>query len=207
MGKNRELRDAGYLYDGTSGEPELTEDRNRAKDLCFEFNCLTRPSDTKRQQGLLDKILGKHGKNTGITAPFYVDYGYQIEVGDNFYANHNLVVLDPAKVRIGNNVFIACNVTLTTAGHPTDAETRNKGIEYAYPITIGDDVWIGANVCVLPGVTIGSNVVIGAGSVVNKDIPSGVVAAGNPCRPIREITEADKYKYLVPPKCCEQQKQ
>lgn len=205
MSKVRELRDAGYLYDGTADEPELAAERAKAKDLCFEYNTQTRPSEFEQQQQIIHELLGKHGKNTFITAPFYVDYGYNIEVGDNFYANHNLVVLDPAKVRIGNNVFIASNVNITTAGHPIDAETRNKGIEYAYPVRIGDDVWIGSNVCILPGVTIGSNVVIGAGSVVNKDIPDGVVAVGNPCRPIRKITAEDKNKYLVPPKCCQEQ--
>ena len=205
MSKVRELRDAGYLYDGTADEPELAAERAKAKDLCFEYNTQTRPSEFEKQQQIIHALLGKHGKNTIITAPFYVDYGYNIEVGDNFYANHNLVVLDPAKVRIGNNVFIASNVNITTAGHPIDAETRNKGIEYAYPVRIGDDVWIGSNVCILPGVTIGSNVVIGAGSVVNKDIPDGVVAVGNPCRPLRKITAEDKNKYLVPPKCCQEQ--
>ena len=175
MSKVRELRDAGYLYDGTADEPELAAERAKAKDLCFEYNTQTRPSEFEKQQQIIHELLGKHGKNTFITAPFYVDYGYNIEVGDNFYANHNLVVLDPAKVRIGNNVFIASNVNITTAGHPIDAETRNKGIEYAYPVRIGDDVWIGSNV------------------------------VGNPCRPIRKITAEDKNKYLVPPKCCQEQ--
>lgn len=204
MSKVRELRDQGYLYDGTAFEPELAAERIKAKDLCFELNTQVRPSDTRRQAEIIDQLLGKHGKNTCILAPIYVDYGYNIEVGDNFFSNHNLVILDPAKVRIGNNVFMASNVNITTAGHPIDAETRNSGIEYAYPVTIGDDVWIGSNVCILPGVTIGSNVVIGAGSLVNKDIPSNVVAVGNPCRVLRPITEEDKNKYLVPPKCCQQ---
>lgn len=206
MSKVRELRDAGYLYDGTADEPELAAERTKAKDLCFEYNYQTKPSQGERLAQILDELLGKHGKNTAILAPFFCDYGYNIEVGDNFFANHNLCILDPAKVRIGNNVFIASNVNITTAGHPIDAETRNSGIEYAYPVTIGDSVWIGSNVCILPGVTIGSNVVIGAGSLVNKDIPDGVVAVGNPCRVLRKITAEDKNKYLVPPKCCQQQK-
>lgn len=203
MSKVRELRDAGYLYDGTADEPELAAERTKAKDLCFEYNYQTKPSQGERLAQILDELLGKHGKNTAILAPFVCDYGYNIEVGDNFFANHNLCILDPAKVRIGNNVFIASNVNITTAGHPIDAETRNSGIEYAYPVTIGDSVWIGSNVCILPGVTIGSNVVIGAGSLVNKDIPDGVVAVGNPCRVLRKITAEDKNKYLVPPKCCQ----
>lgn len=204
MSKVRELRDAGYLYDGTADEPELAAERTKAKDLCFEYNYQTKPSQGERLGQILDQLLGKHGKNTAILAPFFCDYGYNIEVGDNFFANHNLCILDPAKVRIGNNVFIASNVNITTAGHPIDAETRNSGIEYAYPVTIGDSVWIGSNVCILPGVTIGSNVVIGAGSLVNKDIPDGVVAVGNPCRVLRKITAEDKNKYLVPPKCSQQ---
>lgn len=201
----RELRDAGYLYDGTAEEPELTAERKKAKDLCFKYNCQTLPSDYDTLGKIMKELIGKQGKNCAILPPFYCDYGYNIEIGDNFFANHNFTVLDPGKVRIGNNVFIATNCNITTAGHPIDAKTRNSGIEYAYPVTIGNDVWIGSNVCILPGVTIGSNVVIGAGSVVNKDIPDNVVAVGNPCRVLRPITAEDKKKYLVPPKCCQQQ--
>ena len=111
--------------------------------------------------------------------------------------NHNCIILDGAKVELGDNVFIAPNCGFYTAGHPLDYKTRNKGLEYAKPIKVGNNVWIGANVCVLPGVTIGDGTVIGAGSVVNKDIPSGVVVAGNPCKVIRKITEDDKHKYKM----------
>lgn len=117
---------------------------------------------------------------------------YNIELGENFYANHNLVILDGAKVTFGDNVFVAPNCGFYTAGHPLDYERRNAGLEYAYPITVGDNVWIGGGVQVMPGVTIGSNVVIGGGSVVTKDIPDNYVAVGNPCKVIRPITEADK---------------
>ena len=110
----------------------------------------------------------------------------------------NLVILDGAKVRIGNNTFIAPNVGIYTAGHPFDVKQRNEGLEYAFPVTIGDNVWIGAQACILPGVTIGDNTVIAGGSVVTKDIPANVIAAGNPCRVIREITEADRNKYRQP---------
>ncbi|MFR7478870.1 MAG: sugar O-acetyltransferase, partial [Acutalibacteraceae bacterium] len=123
------------------------------------------------------------------------DYGSHIQIGENFYTNHNCIILDGAPVVFGDNVFIAPNCTFSTAGHPLDVEQRNEGLEYAYPITVGDNVWFGASVTVLPGVTIGSNTVIGAGSVVNRDIPSGVVAVGNPCRVLRTITEEDKKKY------------
>ena len=117
---------------------------------------------------------------------------YNIELGENFYANYNLVILDGAKVTFGDNVFVAPNCGFYTAGHPLDYERRNAGLEYAYPITVGDNVWIGGGVQVMPGVTIGSNVVIGGGSVVTKDIPDNCVAVGNPCKVIRPITEADK---------------
>lgn len=119
--------------------------------------------------------------------PFYCDYGYNISVGDRFYANHNLVILDEAEVTFGDNVFVAPNCAFYTAGHPLDAVERNRGIEYARPITVGNNVWIGGNVCVLPGVTIGDNCVIGAGSVVVKDIPANSVAAGNPCKVIKTL--------------------
>ena len=120
-----------------------------------------------------------------------------IFVGENFYMNHNCTILDEAKVEFGDNVFIAPNCVFSTAGHAIDSEQRSRGLEIALPITVGDDVWIGANVSVLPGVTIGSNTIIGAGSVVNKDIPEGVIAVGNPCKVMRKITEEDKKKYPV----------
>ncbi len=170
---------------------ELAKERMRAKDLCFEFNN-TPPSDIEQQQRIIRQLLGKTGKNFSICAPLWCDYGYNIEIGDNFFANHNTVILDPGKVIFGNNVFIAPNCGFYTAGHPIDTDRRNAGFEYAYPITVGDNVWIGGGVHVLPGVTIGSNVVIGAGSVVVKNIPDNSVAVGNPCKVIRGITDEDK---------------
>lgn len=183
----------GYLYDANY-DKDIVKRRQKCADLCFEFNNC-RPSDTTRQKELLYNILGEIKGDIVITAPFYADYGINITVGKNFYTNHNCTILDGAKVTFGDNVFIAPNCVISTAGHAIDAEQRAKGLEFALPINVGDNVWIGANVSVLPGVTIGSNTIIGAGSVVNKDIPEGVIAAGIPCKVIRKITEQDKEKY------------
>lgn len=181
---------AGEIYDANY-DKELMIERTECKDLCHEYNQLS-PSNTEGQQAIIKKLFGKTNGDFMVTAPFWCDYGYNIEVGENFYTNHNCVILDAAKVTFGDNVFIAPNCGFYTAGHPTDVEKRNQGLEYAYPITVGNNVWIGGGVQVMPGVTIGDNTVIGGGSVVTKDIPSGVIAVGNPCRVLREITEADK---------------
>ena len=135
-------------------------------------------------------LLGTTKGDFSIVAPFWCDYGYNIHIGRNFFANHNTVILDGGKVVFGDNVFIGPNCGFYTAGHPIDAESRNKGLEYAYPIVVGNDVWIGAGVHVMPGVTIGSNVVIGGGSIVVKDIPDNCIAVGNPCKVIRRIQQS-----------------
>lgn len=175
----------GMLYDANN-DRELVAERQACKDVCHEYNRLI-PSDMKRRKEILRKLLGKTGKEFLIEQPFYCDYGYNIEIGENFYSNVNCVILDGAKVKFGDNVFIAPNCGFYTAGHPLDVGQRTSGLEYARPITIGNNVWIGAQVSVLPGVTIGDNSVIGAGSVVTKDIPANSLAVGNPCRVIREI--------------------
>lgn len=183
----KEKAQAGMLYDANYDE-ELLRERERCADMTHELNLL-RPSQTAEREALLRRILGKAGERFAIVSPFFCDYGYNIEVGENFFMNMNCVILDGAKVTFGDNVFIAPGCGFYTAGHPLDVGQRNAGLEYARPIRVGNNVWIGAQVCVLPGVTIGDNTVIGAGSVVTKDIPSNVLAVGNPCRVIRTIPQ------------------
>ena len=173
----------------------LGEERMENKLKIHEYN-LTRPDDKKKMKKMIKDILGKTGEDVCVEQPFRCDYGKNIEVGNNFFANYNCVILDVAKVTIGENVMFAPNVSIYTAGHPIHPESRNSGYEYGIPVTIGDNVWVGGNVVITPGVKIGNNVVIGAGSVVTKDIPDNVIAVGSPCRVIREITEDDrKYCY------------
>ena len=193
MKTEKEKAREGILYDANN-DAELLAERQAAADMTYELNRL-RPSQVAEREAVIRRLLGRTGKNVSIVSPFYCDYGYNIETGENFFMNMNCVILDGAKVTFGDNVFVAPGCGFYTAGHPLDAERRNAGLEYALPIRIGNNVWIGAQVCVLPGVTIGDNSVIGAGSVVTKDIPSGVLAAGNPCRVIRPITEADAARY------------
>lgn len=180
----------GLLYDANYDE-ELLAERRRCKELCFQFNQLS-PLKELEQKEIIGKLFGKTKENFCVTAPFYCDYGYNIEIGENFYSNHNLVILDGAKVEIGDNVFIVPNCCITTAGHPINIDERNRGLEYAYPIKIGNNVWIGAGANILPGVTIGDNVTIGAGSVVNKSIPANSIAVGNPCKVIKTILDKTK---------------
>ena len=180
---------AGQLYRADDGD--LIARRQRCKTLCQQINALM-PEEELQRQMLLRQLLGEAGDGLAITPPFWCDYGENITVGRSFYTNHNCVILDCAPVRFGDGVFVGPNCGFYTAGHPLCAAQRNQGLEFARPITVGDHVWIGGGVQVLPGVTIGSGSVIGAGSVVTRDIPANVVAAGNPCRVLRPITEADR---------------
>ena len=194
---------AGLLYDANY-DPQLLAERRAAKELLYDYNRL-RPSEEAERLALLKRLLGRTGEQCIIEPPFACDYGYNIEVGENFFANFNLVILDGARVTIGDNAFIAPNVAIYTAGHPLDVEQRNRGLEYARPVTIGHNVWIGGNVVILPGVTIGDGSVVGAGSVVTRDIPPHSLAVGNPCRVIRKLaairylnTEAQRHSAFLP---------
>lgn len=174
----------------------LAEDRQECRKKIYKFNNMSPDQEEESLKYLKEEILGKAGSGFFIIEkPFRCDYGYNIEIGDNFFANYNFVVLDVGKVKIGNNVQIAPNVGLYTAGHPLHPDSRNSGYEYGIDITIGDNVWLGGGVIVLPGVTIGDNAVIGAGAVVTKDIPANAIAAGNPAKVIRYITEEDRDYY------------
>lgn len=175
------------MINGEIYEPfcqELEQDRFRAKELCREYNLLHADEKDKKQE-ILKKLLGNAGDSSIIEPNFFCDYGYNIEFDGFVYVNHNSVFLDCAKIKIGADTFIGPNCGLYTAVHPTNAKDRVAGKEWARPITIGNGVWLGGNVVVLPGVTIGDRAVIGAGSVVTKDIPPDTIAVGNPCRVIK----------------------
>lgn len=180
---------SGELY--CADDPELNAARHRADLLCRQLNALPMSEIALRMQ-MLRQLLGQVGENCVINPQFRCDYGCNIRMGENVFINYNCVILDCAPVTFGDNVFIAPNCGFYTAGHPVDYPTRNAFLEFAKPITVGDNVWIGGNVVVLPGVTIGSGSVIGAGSVVSRDIPENVVAVGNPCRPVRSIQQGDQ---------------
>ena len=186
----REKLEKGLWYDANY-DAELLEERLQAEDLCFAFN-QTRPKETERKEELLKQLLPHKGEHVTILSPFYTDYGYNCRIGEETFLNHNAYLMDGAPITIGKHCFIGPNCGMYTANHPLVAEERNQGLEQARPITIGDNVWIGADVTILPGVTIGEGRVIGAKSVVTKDIPPNVIALGNPCRVLRAITEADR---------------
>ena len=175
---------AGADYDAS--DAELSKLRLRARQITRAYNSTTEAERDVRRT-LLNRLLGQMPPKIEIEPPFRCDYGTNIILGQNFYANFGVVMLDCAPITIGENVLLAPNVQLYTAKHPLDPEVRLTGLESAAPITIGDNVWIGGGAIVLPGVTIGDNVTIGAGSVVTRDIPSNVIAAGNPCCVIREL--------------------
>lgn len=182
-------RDAGIAY---IADKEVMEQQKRARKLTQELNTVDR-SDFEKIEKIVKELLGK-SEGAFINPPFYCDYGFNIEVGKNFYANYNCTILDVGKVTIGDNCMFAPNVAIYTAGHPIHPDSRNSMYEYGIQVSIGDNCWLGGNTIVCPGVKIGNNVVIGAGSVVTKDIPDWSIA-GNPCRVIRTITEEDRKYY------------
>ena len=188
---NRYRRDHEMAY---YSDASVIEEQLIAKKAIRQYNTVM-PFDPESGRKFLDKAGIIHGEHVYFEPPFHCEYGKHIILGENFYSNTGCVMLDVAEIRIGNNVMFGPNVSIYTAGHPIHPDSRNSGYEYGIPVTIGNNVWIGGSCVILPGVTIGDNVVIGAGSVVTKDIPANVCAAGNPCRVIREITEEDRPYY------------
>ena len=176
---------AGELYDPL--DPELSQARDRARDLCRDLN-VTREKDKEERHRILNQLFGKGGESVWMEPPFFCDYGSNILLGKRVFFNFNCVVLDVCQVKVGDFTLFGPAVQIYTAMHPMNAELRRKQ-EFAKPIEIGADVWVGGGAIICPGVKIGSKCVIGAGSVVTRDIPDGVLAVGNPCRVIREITE------------------
>lgn len=185
-----------WVHAGAKDSPEISAVLQKSADACFELNAMA-PSRSADRERLLRTLLGSVGSSCVVNSPFRCDYGYNIHLGDNFIGNYNLSILDEAPVVIGDNVMIGPNCSLVTITHALDAGQRADGIMTARPITIGNNVWIAANVVVLPGVEIGDGAVIGAGSVVVKSIPAGMLAVGNPCRPLRAITAADRVDVLL----------
>lgn len=174
-------------------DEQVFKEQKRARTLTQKLNTMDR-ADFAGLQKVVAELLGK-SEGAFINPPFYCDYGSHIEVGKNFFANYNCTILDVAKVTIGDNCQMAPNVAIYTAGHPVHPDSRNSAYEYGISVTIGNNCWIGGNTVICPGVHIGDNTVIGAGSVVTKDIPDWSIAAGNPCKVIRQITEADRKYY------------
>lgn len=186
---------SGELYDSSLDlvPSESNKKLYSSKELLYDFNN-SRPTEVKYREDLIRKVFAKVGENCYIEPPFHANWGCNMHVGKNFYANFNLTVVDDADIYIGDSVMIAPNVVIATGTHPICPELREKAYQYNLPVHIGNRVWIGAGAIILPGVTIGDDSVIGAGSVVTKDVPSGVVAVGNPCRVLRKIDDKD-YEY------------
>lgn len=185
----RERMLSGKMFT-SMGDEELSALSHNNRSRMQEFNRSKREEYELRDQ-IMREVFGSVGDNSMVEQPVQIDYGAHIHIGDNFYANFDCIFMDVAEIKIGNDVMIGPRVSLLTASHPVGAKARRSGLEYALPITIEDDVWIGGNTTVLPGVCIGKASIIGAGSVVTGDIPSGVMAAGNPCRVLRLLTKDD----------------
>ncbi len=188
----RQKMEIGELY--TDHCEGLPEERQAGKELAYDYN-LTRPAEEARRKSILQQLFGSVGDNCWVEPPIHVAYGSHIHIGNNFYGNFNFVIVDDATVTIGDNVMVAPNVTISTAGHPIDPDIRITGQQFSLPVIIEDNVWLGTGATINPGVTIGRNSVIGAGSVVTKSIPPDVVAVGVPCRVLRQITDEDKLEF------------
>ena len=192
----RERMKNGKLYFCT--DESVAREQLQCLDKLYDFN-QTRPSEMEKRQKLLKELLAEVGENCYVEPPLHTNWGRNTHFGNHVYANFNLTLVDDTDIYVGDYVMFGPNVTVATAGHPVNPELRRKAAQFNIPVRIGNNVWIGAGVTVLPGVAIGDNTVIGAGSVVTRDIPSGVVAVGNPCRALRDITEKDKHKYKLAP--------
>lgn len=194
MSSMKEKMHTGDLY--LPGDEEIMKEQMVYQDLLFEYNN-TRTSEQEKRTELLKKMLGDCGENVYIEAPFYSNFGgHHCHFGKMVYANYGLTCVDDTHIYVGDYTMIGPNVTIATAGHPILPELRQQGYQYNMPVHIGKNCWLGAGVIILPGITIGDNVVVGAGSIVTKDLPSNVVAVGNPCRVMREVNEHDKEYYF-----------
>lgn len=182
---------SGEIYNPDDGD--ILEEQRSYNELLYDLNLL-RPNQIKEQEGILKQLLASYGEGSFIQLPLHANWGCHTHIGKNCYANFNLTLVDDAPIYIGDDVMFGPNVTLSAGTHPIDPEARKKHLQYNKSIIIGNNVWIGANVVVMPGVNIGENSVIGAGSVITRDIPANVVAVGSPCRVLREITDSDKIR-------------
>ena len=190
----REILHGGKLYLPT--DESIMQEQLQCLEKLYEFNN-TRPLEQEKRQALLKDMFAEIGENCYIEPPFYSNWGGRhVHFGNNIYCNFNTTLVDDTHIYVGDNTMFGPNVTVATAGHPINADLRRKGYQYNVPVRIGKNCWIGAGALIMPGVTIGDNVVIGAGSVVTKDIPSNVVAVGNPCRVLREVGERDNQYYF-----------
>ena len=184
----------GSIYD--PGDADILEQQMEYQELLYDYN-MTRPSEGDRRTALLKEMFAEIGENCYIEPPLYSNMGgHHVHFGRNIYANYNLTLVDDTHIYVGDYTMFGPNVTIATAGHPILPELRQRGLQYNMPVRIGKNCWLGAGVIILPGITIGDDVVVGAGSVVTKDIPSGVVAVGNPCRILREVGEHDRKYYF-----------
>ena len=190
----KEKMHSTQLYD--PGDAELVKEQTKCLDRLYDFN-MTRPTEEKKRQDMLKEMFAEIGESCYIEPPFHANFGGKhVHFGSHIYANFNFTTVDDTHIYVGDYTMFGPNVVLATAGHPINAELRKKGYQYNAPIHIGRNCWLGSGVLVLPGITIGDNVIIGAGSVVTKDIPSNVVAVGNPCKVLREVSEHDREYYF-----------